>query len=417
MPRSSPSDPPCQRPEDPRCRERIAQLADPGLGALVRAAALGCRQPAAFLALAGEGGVRIAAATGIAAGWLTPPPALLAPAFAASGALAVTGSATPEIPFPLLFSVPLPPLAGLPPGRLAVAGDAPLLAEGEESALLALLAEQIAARWDSLQRLAALEAEQRELYRQLGQLRRLKEGLRLLRPAIDQSVDAVLVTSSNFAPPGPVVLYANAAAARLLGYDEEEMVGMLVRRLYGPKTDPEALLRLGQALGAGQPFRTTLETYRKDGETIWLERQVAPVRNASRQITQLVSILREVPPPGERSPEGEAPLTQLFGEPPDLCFRLAADGTILDHQEASGELLYVSPERFLHRRMQEVLPEEAGAAITAGLAEALEGERVAIHRYVLPIAGRPRRFEARFLPLSEREVLLLVRALGELSPS
>ncbi|HQN40207.1 MAG TPA: hypothetical protein PLQ31_11855, partial [Thermoanaerobaculia bacterium] len=100
MPRSSPSDPPCQRPEDPRCRERIAQLADPGLGALVRAAALGCRQPAAFLALAGERGVRIAAATGIASGWLTPPPALLTPAFAASGPLADAGRTTPEIPFP-----------------------------------------------------------------------------------------------------------------------------------------------------------------------------------------------------------------------------------------------------------------------------------------------------------------------------
>ncbi|HSM52251.1 MAG TPA: PAS domain-containing protein, partial [Thermoanaerobaculia bacterium] len=301
MPRSSPSQHPCIRPEDPRCRERLVQLADPALAALVRAAALGCRRPAAFLALAGEGGARIAAATGIAQGWLSPPPELLAAALATSGPFAGEGPATPELPFPALLAVPLPALAGLPPGILAVAGADG--ADGEERPLLDLIdliAGQIAARWEALQRLAALEAEQRELYRQIGQLRRLKEGLRVLRPAIDQSADAVLVTSPDLQAPGPTVLYANPAAARLLGYGEEEMVGMSVRRLYGPETDPAALERLWRALGAGQPARATLATYRKDGRTLWLERQVAPVRNASRQVTQFVSILREMVPPGER---------------------------------------------------------------------------------------------------------------------
>ncbi len=421
MPRSSPSQPPCNRPEDPRCRERLAQLADPELAALVRAAALGCRRPAALLALAGEGGVRIAAATGVADGWLSPPPELLASvlaaALAAPGPSTGEGPAAPELPFPALLAVPLPPLAGLPPGVLAVAGIGPPRATEEEHTLLALLAGRIAARWETLQRLAALEAEQRELYRQLGQLRRLKEGLRVLRPAIDQSADAVLVSSPNLEPPGPTVLYANPAAARLLGYGEEEMVGMSVWRLYGPATDPDALARLWRALGAGQPARATLATYRKDGQTLWLERQVAPVRNASRQITQLVSILREVPAPDARNPGGEERLAHLFGEPPDLCFRLAADGTVLDHQEASEEMLYVPPEEFLQRRMQEVLPEAAAAAVSSGLAEALAGERVAVRRYELPIGGEPRAFEARFLPLSDREVLLLVRHLGSAPPS
>jgi len=430
MPRSSPSQPPCSRPEDPRCRERLAQLADPALAALVRAAALGCRRPAAFLALAGEGGVRIAAATGVAEGWLSPPPALLTRALTTSGPFAGEGPVTPELPFPALVAVPLPALAGLPPGILAVAGADG--ADGEEPArlerieltnltglidLIALIAGQIAVRWEALQRLAALEAEQRELYRQIGQLRRLKEGLRVLRPAIDQSADAVLVTSPDLEAPGPTVLYANPAAARLLGYGEEEMVGMSVRRLYGPETDAAALERLWRALGAGRPARATLATYRKDGRTLWLERQVAPVRNASRQVTQLVSVLREVPAPGERDPGGEKGLAHLFGEPPDLCFRLDADGTVLDHQETSGEMLYVPPEEFLQRRMQEILPEEAAAVVSSGLAEALAGERVAVRRYELPIGGEARPFEARFLPLSDHEVLLLVRHLEADLPS
>lgn len=393
---------------------------------LTRAAAWSCRVPIALLAVGGRSSLHALAGVGFPTGAVASPSPLLALALTADREMEISDTDAEtswrdrselgeagRVRF--LAAIPLASTVERRVGVLIVADREPRQLDEDQREALRLVARQAVSQWELRQRIAGLSAEQRELYRQLAAMRRAKQGLQVLQPAIEQSADAVLITLPDLEAPGPTILYANPTATRLLGYSAEELVGRSVRLLYGPLTDSPTLERMVRELAAGRPFRGTLMTYRKDGRPILLERHAAPVRHAGRQVSHFVSILREVrEEPGRLgttvpAPSGVEPLSPLLGELPDLCFRLAADGTILDYRSAREELLYVSPERFLHHRMQEVLPADVAEMVWAASLEATRDQRVVTRAYDLPLEGASSRFEARFLPLLGDEILILIR--------
>ncbi|QQR72502.1 MAG: PAS domain-containing protein [Holophagales bacterium] len=408
---------------------RAALLDEEGDGVwadLTRAAAWSCRVPIALLAVGNRSSLHALAGVGFPAGPVASPSPLLAWALAADREMEIPDTAT-EGPWrnrrslgeagPVRFfaTIPLASAVERRIGALIVADREPRRLDEEQREALRLVARQAVSQWELRHRIAGLSAEQRELYRQIAALRRAKQGLQVLQPAIEQSADAVLITLPDLEAPGPTILYANPTATRLLGYSAEELVGRSVRLLYGPLTDSSTLERMVRELAAGRPFRGTLMTYRKDGRPILLERHAAPVRHAGRQVSHFVSILREVhEEPGRPgnvapAPPGIEPLSPLLGELPDLCFRLAADGTILDYRSAREELLYVSSERFLRQRIQDVLPPDVAEMVRTASLEATRDQRVVTRTYDLPIEGASSRFEARFLPLLGDEILVLIR--------
>ncbi len=98
---------------------------------------------------------------------------------------------------------------------------------------------------------------------------------------------------------------------------------------------------------------------------------------------------------------------------PDLYFHLDASGTILDCSAGREDDLYVPPGQFLGRRIQDVLPPEAGHAIADAVAAVLaEGAGVTVG-YALPRRGEELRFEGRAVPFLDRHVLLIVRNVTE----
>jgi PAS domain S-box-containing protein len=241
-----------------------------------------------------------------------------------------------------------------------------------------------------------------------------------LQPAIEQAGDAVMITTPEVDDVGPTILYVNPAMTRLTGYTAEELLGGTPRLLRGPRTDPAVLERMRAALAAGRDFTTTLVHYRKDGTEDVVEWHVSPIRNDSRRVTHLLCIQRDVHDRWEseqriaaRIDRARAEYAAAFQSLPELCFRLAGDGTILDYQATAPESLYLPPEAFLHRRMQEVLPPEIGEMTSAAIAEALQSRETVVRRYTLPIGGQPQLFEARHVPLPGNEVLAMVRSIGE----
>ena len=106
-------------------------------------------------------------------------------------------------------------------------------------------------------------------------------------------------------------------------------------------------------------------------------------------------------------------LEAIFQTLPDLYFRLAADGTILDYRTGNAALLLVSPQLFLGRRMQDVLPAEAQAALLDGMRSVAEtGDMVCIE-YALPLQDGAHDFEARLVPAGRGELVAVVRDITE----
>ncbi|HEX6912493.1 MAG TPA: PAS domain S-box protein, partial [Longimicrobium sp.] len=102
-------------------------------------------------------------------------------------------------------------------------------------------------------------------------------------------------------------------------------------------------------------------------------------------------------------------LHAVFHALPDLYFRMDGAGTILDHRAGDRDLLFVQPEAFEGRRMQDVLPPEAGAAFEEALAEVRRTQALVCVEYQLPLPDGVRDFEARLVPFGRVEFIAVVR--------
>ncbi len=118
--------------------------------------------------------------------------------------------------------------------------------------------------------------------------------LRLLQAAVDQSFDAVVITTAELDSPGPEIVYANPSFLRMTGYTMEELRGESPRILQGKATSRSTLDRLRAALEAGERFSARTVNYRKDGSPYNVEWSISPVRDESGRVTHFVSVQRDI---------------------------------------------------------------------------------------------------------------------------
>jgi PAS domain S-box-containing protein len=117
---------------------------------------------------------------------------------------------------------------------------------------------------------------------------------RLFKAALDGIGEAVVITGSQLARPGPVIEYVNAAFCRMTGYSPEEVVGKTPRILQGPLTDRAVLDRLQSDLATREAFEGTAINYRKNGTTYLLHWHITPLRNQAGELTHWVALQREI---------------------------------------------------------------------------------------------------------------------------
>jgi len=94
---------------------------------------------------------------------------------------------------------------------------------------------------------------------------------------------------------------------------------------------------------------------------------------------------------------------------PDLYFRVDAHGTILDFNAGRIADLYVPPQKFMGRKIQEVLPPDVGKMYGSAFGEALKTGRIVAREYSLEFEGETRFFEARIAPVTKDQILIVVR--------
>ncbi|MFK8794318.1 PAS domain-containing protein [Planococcus plakortidis] len=99
--------------------------------------------------------------------------------------------------------------------------------------------------------------------------------IQLLEAMLDGSKVGTIVTDPE-KEDNPII-YANRTFTELTGYEKGEILGRNCRFLQGPKTDPEAVDRLRQAIKNQEKVTVVLRNYRKDGTPFWNRLAVAPV--------------------------------------------------------------------------------------------------------------------------------------------
>lgn len=112
--------------------------------------------------------------------------------------------------------------------------------------------------------------------------------------ALAQAADAVLITTADPLPPGPVIVYANPAFTRLTGYLPEEVLGRTAQCLEGINTQNSLHSGLQAAIANGTASAWRALHYRKNGQEFLMEASVSPLRDPAGNIIYIVATLRDV---------------------------------------------------------------------------------------------------------------------------
>lgn len=110
----------------------------------------------------------------------------------------------------------------------------------------------------------------------------------------------------------------------------------------------------------------------------------------------------------------EARYRALLSAIPDLMFRNRRDGTYLDYHAPDPHKLFVAPEKFMGRKVQDVLSPEIAQVFLRNIQQGFQTGQEAVCEYVLPIEGQSAHFEARTIISGQDEVLTIVRDITEL---
>ncbi|MEH6445766.1 MAG: EAL domain-containing protein [Oceanospirillaceae bacterium] len=150
---------------------------------------------------------------------------------------------------------------------------------------------------------------------------------------------------------------------------------------------------------------------RKDGEIRWILASGGHVLDSTGQDKIMAGIVQDVTELKQTEIEKSrlsAELQSLFKALPDTYFRLMPDGTILDYQACNSSNLYVKPEDFLGKRMQDMLPEDIGKLFQSKIDELARTKVTLTFKYELIINHKTFHFNALLNRISLNNQLICV---------
>jgi signal transduction histidine kinase/CheY-like chemotaxis protein len=111
--------------------------------------------------------------------------------------------------------------------------------------------------------------------------------------------------------------------------------------------------------------------------------------------------------------QANADLRGMFRGFPDLFFRVAPDGTVLDLRGHSPQELHWGPEQLIGKRIRDVLVTGLGDRLERIIASARATGSIASLEFPFPRGDQQAHFEARVVPMERDEIAVLVRDITE----
>jgi two-component system, sensor histidine kinase and response regulator len=106
-------------------------------------------------------------------------------------------------------------------------------------------------------------------------------------------------------------------------------------------------------------------------------------------------------------------LRAIFQALPDVFLRLNTDGVILDYRGPKPSGFLGRAQNAVGKRIQNLVSPEAGREIDKALARVRTTNAMVAIEYSLPSEGAETYFEARFIPLHWKEIIVIVRDIAE----
>jgi PAS domain S-box-containing protein len=184
-----------------------------------------------------------------------------------------------------------------------------------------------------------------------------EEQLRLLKTAIEQSNESVVIMTAQLDPPGPQIVFVSPAFTKMTGYSPEEVIGKTPHILEGHETDRSVLRRLCKDCMEGRVFHGETINYRKDHSEFHLEWTAGPVRNERGEVTHFAAALLNVTERRRVEDElrtSEEEFRSLFDLSAIGMTQVSPEGRYLRVNRKLCQMLGYSEQELLHLTLHEV---------------------------------------------------------------
>ena len=217
------------------------------------------------------------------------------------------------------------------------------------------------------------------------------------------------------------IINANTAAQKILGLSLKQMQGLTSidpnwKAIHPDGTDfPGETHPSMHALKTGKPLHNVeMGVFQpKDNAYRWININAFPLFKEGESLPASVMTIFEditnLKETQENLNHSINRISTLLDANPDIMFVISSEGIFVDYQTHHHELLYSSPDVFMGKKLEEVLPPEIADLTRKKIKQTLQLGETQNETYELFINNRQMYFESRYVKYSNNEVLAIVR--------
>jgi len=215
--------------------------------------------------------------------------------------------------------------------------------------------------------------------------------------------------------PDDNIIRVNDAACKILGYEEEELIGRPAETvLGGERSRKDSWMKTMLADGRIGHIE---ESYRaKNGYEIPVLLSASIMYDDNRLIRGTVYVAEDITERKQTEvalQEKTAELQAVFDTIPDRLFRIDGEGVIKTYYTGKVVAPFLAPEKYMDKDLGMLLPPETASKLMKTGLEVLHTGKPATEDYSFMVEGKEYIFEARMLPFLQGQIIGMVRNITE----
>ena len=205
----------------------------------------------------------------------------------------------------------------------------------------------------------------------------------------------------------------NQKLSNILGYPTDELKGMSWVDVSHPDDVADNVTLLEQTLrGETEGYTMDKRFIHRDGHIVYAMISARCVRRPDRTVDHLVLVIQDITDrklADESLRRSEERNRAILRAIPDMMFIQTSDGVYLDYHASDMRDLLVPHQEFLGKNMRELMPPELAEEFARSFQRARESAEPQSVKYLLPLDGKERWYEARIVSTPDDKILSIVR--------
>ena len=256
--------------------------------------------------------------------------------------------------------------------------------------------------------LQQLKQENQRLQEENARCYEHHQDMREMAYLVEQSSDSIIQTDDNFR-----INYMNSAAEELYGWKFEEIAGEKPDIFNAEEASDEIQKEIYETIASGESYKGELLNKRKDGSTFYCHLVVSPIKNDHNNITGYMASHRDVSKRKQAQidlKKSEQKYKNLIKSMTDIIIVIDDQDRFVDVHYQENSPLFLSPEEFLGKKRQNVLPKPINKLFDANSRKVRQTREPQRFDYPAQIEGQDKWFIATlYLHENGKDILTRIR--------